>query len=458
MSAVRTVCGKMAARFYSFLLLKDMTDKNHGFPKRFLLLTLLLSAVVSTLFGFASGLVAGNQHLRRQVLATIAPSLEKYVGLDAVAPVGKDDEKKSAMDAAASDEDRTVAVIESASPAVVSIVISKDVPVYEQYYANPFGENQNDLFRQFFENNPGIGIPQYRQKGTERQEIGAGSGFIATADGMIITNRHVVADETAEYTVILQDGTKFPGTVLGRDPVNDIAIMKIEKTEGKDFPFIPLGDSSKLRVGQKVVAIGYALGRFDNTASTGIVSGLERRIQAGDGFNRPEDLFGVVQTDAAINPGNSGGPLLNLRGEAIGVNVAIVQGSQNIGFALPINDIRRVLESVQKGGKISRAFLGVRYVMVNKAIKEKNQLSVDYGALIARGETPGDLAIAPGSPADLAGLVENDIILEVEGKKLTDEYPLFLAVGKFNAGDKVTLKVLHKGQEKQVVITLVERQ
>ncbi|HTK04988.1 MAG TPA: trypsin-like peptidase domain-containing protein [Candidatus Eisenbacteria bacterium] len=436
-----------------------MTDRNSGYPARFLLITLLLSAVVSMLFGFASGLIAGNQHLRRQVLSVLAPSLEKYVGFENPAPEQAKPGQAAPAEAAVSDEDRTVAVVESASPAVVSIVISKDVPVYEQYYANPFGDGQqNDLFRQFFENNPGIGIPQYRQKGTEHQEIGAGSGFLASADGMIITNRHVVADEAAEYTVILQDGRKFPGKVLGRDSINDVAILKIEKADGKDFPFIPLGDSSKLKVGQKVVAIGYALGRFDNTASTGIVSGLERRIQAGDGMNRPEDLFGVIQTDAAINPGNSGGPLLNLRGEAIGVNVAIVQGSQNIGFALPINDIRKVLESVQKGGKISRPFLGVRYVMINKAIKEKNQLSVDHGALIARGDAEGDLAVAPGSPADLAGLVENDIILEVEGKKLTDEYPLFLAIGKFSAGDKVTLKVLHKGKEIQVVVTLVERQ
>ncbi|HTM67720.1 MAG TPA: trypsin-like peptidase domain-containing protein [Candidatus Binatia bacterium] len=429
-----------------------------GLPARFLALTLVLSACVSMLFGFASGMVAGNPVLRKQVLSVIAPPLEKFVDGDGIAATGKAPEPQKPVEGM-SEEDKTVAVVESASPAVVSIVISKDVPVYEQYYANPFGDGQQgDFFQQFFGNQPGIGIPQYRQKGTEHQEIGAGSGFLVSGDGTIVTNRHVVADEGADYTVILQDGRKFPGKVLGRDPVNDIAIIKIDKAaDAKDFPFIPLGDSSKLKVGQKVVAIGYALGRFDNTASTGIVSGLERRIQAGDGMNREEDLFGVIQTDAAINPGNSGGPLLNLHGEAIGVNVAIVQGSQNIGFALPINDIRKVVDSVKKDGRISRAFLGVRYVMINKDIKEKNQLPVDHGALIARGDTQSDLAVSPGSPADVAGLVENDIILEVEGKALSEEYPLFVAIAKYNAGDKVTLKVLHKGKEQQVVITLTER-
>ncbi|MEY4745249.1 MAG: hypothetical protein RL272_1194, partial [Candidatus Parcubacteria bacterium] len=333
-----------------------------------------------------------------------------------------------------------------------------------QYYANPFGDGSgggtgapNDFFQQFFGNNPALGVPQYRQNGTEHKEIGAGSGFIVSADGTVVTNKHVVADEAADYTVIMQDGRKFPGKVLGRDPSNDIAIIKIEKADGKDFPFIPFGDSSKLKVGQRAIAIGYALGRFDNTASTGIVSGLDRSIQAGDGMNQAEDLFGIIQTDAAINPGNSGGPLLNLNGEAVGVNVAIVQGSQNIGFALPINDVRKVVESVAKGGKISRPFLGVRYVMIDKDLKDKNQLPVDYGALVVRGQDKTELAVMPGSPADLAGIVENDIILEVDGKKLGDDNPLFVAVAKHDVGDKVAMKILHKGQEKTVEVTLAEK-
>lgn len=427
-----------------------------GFSKKFFALTLFASALVSVFFGFVSGLVAGNQHLRDSVLSTVSPSLQAYLGAkkDDALDAAAEDSRENVI-TSGSDEDRTIEVIEKMSPAVVSIVISKDVPVYEQYYTNPFGDN--DLFRQFFENNPAVGIPQYRQNGTERKEIGAGSGFIVDPDGYIVTNKHVVIVEDAEYTVILQDGRKFPGKILGRDPSNDIAVLKIDRPDDAGFPFIPFGDSSKLKVGQKVIAIGYALGRFDNTASTGIVSGLERRIQAGDGMNRPEDLFGVVQTDAAINPGNSGGPLLDLHGAAIGVNVAIVQGSQNIGFALPIDDVRRVVESVKTGGRISRPFLGVRYMMITKELKDKNQLTVDYGALVGRGQDASELAVMPGSPADLAGIEENDIILEVDGKKLTEEHPLFVAIGRFGVGDKVKLKVLHKGQEKTIEVTLAER-
>ncbi|HSD12598.1 MAG TPA: PDZ domain-containing protein, partial [Patescibacteria group bacterium] len=183
----------------------------------------------------------------------------------------------------------------------------------------------------------------------------------------------------------------------------------------------------------------------------GIVSAKGRN---GLNMNMYEDF---LQTDAAINPGNSGGPLLNLKGEAIGVNVAIVQGSQNIGFALPINDVRKVVDSVAKGGKISRPFLGVRYVMITKEFQDKNQLPVDHGALVARGQDSTELAVAPGSPADLAGIVENDIILEVDGKPLAEDYPLFVAVARHDAGDKVTMKILHKGQQKTVEVTLGER-
>lgn len=170
-----------------------------------------------------------------------------------------------------------------------------------------------------------------------------------------------------------------------------------------------------------------------------------------------ETLEDLVQTDAAINPGNSGGPLLNLSGEVIGINTAMTQGAQNIGFALPVNKAKRDLEQVKKTGKISYPFLGVRYALINKELKEKNNLSVDYGALIVRGETNTDLAITPGSPADKAGIVENDIILEFNGKKIAEDYSLAKAIQNSQVGDVVTLKILHKGEEKEIKATLTER-
>jgi serine protease Do len=455
-----------------------------SFPRRFFFLTLVSSVLISSVFGFIAGIISADGTVRDQLISAVSPVLKPHTSVA----------QKTAADVAAAattanvapfpptEEQRRIAAVQKVSPAVVSIIISKDMPTYEEYYSNPFsgdsssggaadGSNgsanggsstdpnsgANDFFQQFFANNPGIQVPQYRQNGTQNQEIGAGSGFIVSPDGYIVTNKHVVADTTADYTVVTQSGDKYTAKVLARDPVNDIAVIKIEKKAGdKDFPYVEFGDSSHLKVGQSVVAIGYALGQFTNSVSGGIVSGLQRSIQAGDDTGGDEQLYDVIQTDAAINPGNSGGPLLDLNGKAIGVDVAIVQGSENIGFALPINDVKNAVESVQKGGTITRAYLGVRYVMIDQDIKDKNQLPVDNGALIVRGQDDTELAVAPGSPADLAGLVENDIILEAGGKVLTQDLPLAAVMSTYDVGDKVTFKVLHKGVTKTMTITLGE--
>jgi len=423
-----------------------------------IVVSVVTSAVFSTAFGFAAGFVAGNEQWNAAFLAAMPQPVRSLLA-PPEAPVGPERYTlpflRGSLRPVTGQERAVVDAVKKASPAVVSIVVSKDVPVMEQYFGGI--PDENDYFQQFFRDFPGMnfGIPQYRQNGTEKQEVGAGSGFFVSADGYLVTNRHVVSDESAEYTVITQDGKKFPAEVVGRDTVNDIAMLKVE---GEAFPFISFGDSDQIEVGQSVIAIGYALGRFGNTVSLGIVSGVQRSIEAGDGFNQAESLFDVIQTDAAINPGNSGGPLLNLKGEAIGVNVAIVEGSQSIGFALPINDVRKVVDSLKATGKIVRPFLGVRYVQINKELQKANQLSVDHGALVVRGEKNTDLAVMPGSPADIAGIVENDIILEIEGKEITEDYPLQLAITKFGVGDTISLKILHKGQEKTVEVTLVERQ
>lgn len=430
-----------------------MTEHKPSFSTAFAVIALVTIVGMSSAFGFLGGMIGANPELAGSVLSMFSQEYARKYQEDLAAGSLQPKSDAAAPTLMPTEEERTIAVVEKASPAVVSIVIAKDMPVYEQYYANPFGND--DFFQQFFGDNPGFQVPQMRQKGMEKKDIGAGTGFLVTDDGYIVTNRHVVMDEAAEYTVVLQDESKHAAKVVGRDTANDIAVLKIE---GTGFPHLQFGDSDSLKVGQRVIAIGYALGQFGNSVSTGVISGLRRSIQASNGMAKPEDLYDVIQTDTAINPGNSGGPLLNLKGEVIGVNVAIVQGSQNISFALPANDVKRVIETVKVGGKISRAWLGVRYVMINKDIKAQNQLGVDYGALVVRGEQQTDLAVSPGSPADVAGIVENDIILEADGKKLTESYPLALAIRKLGPGDKVTLKVLHKGKEKMLEVTLTERQ
>ncbi|MFA6551336.1 MAG: trypsin-like peptidase domain-containing protein, partial [Patescibacteria group bacterium] len=309
------------------------------------------------------------------------------------------------------------------------------------------------FFDQFFGGNDSqFLVPGTRQNGTEKQEVGGGTGFIISPDGMIVTNKHVVTDEQAEYTVLMNDEKKYPAKVLARDPVSDLAILKIET---KDLPTVELGDSGNLKVGQSVIAIGNALGEFRNTVSVGVISGLARSITA-DGAGTAEDLTNIIQTDAAINPGNSGGPLLNIAGQVIGINTAVAQGAQGIGFAIPINEVKNSIEAVQKTGKISRPWLGVRYVMLTDDIAKQNNLSVTEGALVARGDNRTDLAVIPGSPADKAGITENDIILEINGQKINSKNLLANALSKFKPGDEVTFKVWHKGEKKDVKVKLEE--
>ena len=351
-----------------------------------------------------------------------------------------------------SEEATVVNIIEKANPAVVSIVISKDVPVIERYYENfnPFGGN--DFFNDFFGNGSfGFRIPQYREKGTEKREVGGGSGFFVSSDGLLITNRHVVDDEDAEYTVLTNDGEKYDAKVLARDSMLDVAVLKVN---GKNFPFLEFGNSDILKQGQKVIAIGNALAEFRNSVSVGVVSGLSRSILAGDLSGKSEFLEGVIQTDAAINPGNSGGPLLNLSGKVIGVNVAVQKGAENIGFALPSNTVKSIAESVKKYGEIIRPYLGVRYIQITKKLKEKNNLPVDYGVLVVRGDKQEELAVIPGSPADIAGIVENDIILSVDGVKLKEGKSLAYLIRQKNVGDTIELKILSKGKEKTLTATL----
>lgn len=357
-----------------------------------------------------------------------------------------------------SQEQAVIKVVKDVSPAVVSIIISKDLPVFEEYYASPFDQFFNDPFFQ-------IQIPQYRQKGTEKKEIGGGSGFIISEDGIVLTNKHVVLDDSADYTVLTNDGQKFPAKVLAKDPTQDLAVLKIEKEKSVDgsgslkaqpFRVVKLGDSDKLEIGQTVVAIGNALGEFRNTVSTGVVSGLSRTITASGG-TFTETLEDVIQTDAAINKGNSGGPLLNLRGEVIGINTATVQDAQSIGFAIPINLAKRDIQQVKSTGQITYPFLGVRYILITDQVQKENKLPVNYGAWVIHGEKAQEVAVAAGSAAEKAGLKDGDIILELNGSKITTENPLAKIIQKYSPGETIALKVLSGEKERTVNAVLGEK-
>jgi serine protease Do len=349
---------------------------------------------------------------------------------------------------AVSEESAVVDIVKQASPAVVSIVISQDVPQLQRMRA-PFGFPFFMMPQGYEDDATGSGNGE-----TTKQTVGHGSGFLVSADGIIVTNKHVVSSASAEYTVMTNTGKEFPATVLARDPNRDIAVLKVE---AHDLPFLQFGDSDNVSVGRTVVAIGNSLGEFSNTVSKGIISGLRRNLVAGSGMGESERLSNIIQTDAAINPGNSGGPLLDLSGKVVGVNVAMAEGAQSIGFALPANQIKKIIDQIQSTGKISTAFLGVRYVMLDPDMQKKESLPLDHGALLLRGNKMTDFAVIPGSPADKAGLVENDIILEIDGVTVDNEHQIADSIADKTVGQTVSLRIWHKGEIKTVSVTLEER-
>jgi serine protease Do len=335
-----------------------------------------------------------------------------------------------------SEDSAVIDVVKKASPAVVSIVVSKDISKLPGFGFNPF-----------------FGYTTSPQDKTPNiQKVGAGSGFFVSADGLILTNRHVVEDVQASYSVVTNDGKSYDATVLARDPINDLAIVKVQISGAQT---LELADSSKIEIGQKVIAIGNSLGEYQNTVTTGVVSGIGRSITAGSSQGS-EQLEGVIQTDAAINPGNSGGPLLNIAGQVVGINTAIDQQGQLVGFAIQSNDAAKAIASFQKSGKIVRPQLGVRYVMITEQLAKDENLPRSVGALIVGGGNTSSPAVLPGSAAEKAGLLEGDIILEVNGQAITEEYTLTRALKNFLAGDTLTLKILQKGQEKEIPVTLGE--
>jgi len=334
-----------------------------------------------------------------------------------------------------------IKIAKDACPAVITIIMSKDLPKVEGFYLVPFqGKN--------------IMMPRTSDKKKERTKVGGGSGFFISKDGYVITSCHVVSDSDADYTVVLEPDKKLKAKVLSRNPINDIAILKVDE---KDMSYLELGNSDDIQLGESVVTIGNSLGEFNDTVSTGIVSGLSRFITAFAGVGQESAMLrGLIQTDAAINPGNSGGPLVNMNGKVIGVNTAVVMGAQNIGFAIPINYAKQDLEEIKKYGKIIRPFLGVKYILLNKEMAQKNKLPVESGALIMR-ENLGESAIIKGSSAEKAGLKEFDIIIECQNEKITEKNPLSHILQKLKVGSQIVLKVVRNKKELKVKIKLEEK-
>jgi serine protease Do len=352
------------------------------------------------------------------------------------------------------DDKKTIAIIKKVMPAVVSIVISKSLVDLEKDMPKemssavpgaPAGEpNEKEK----------IEIPDFMVDKRGMVEVGGGSGFIVSPNGIILTNKHVVSDGKAEYTVILNDGRTFPAIILSRDPINDVAILQIPS---ENLPCLKLGDATKLQLGQSLIAIGNALGIFKNTVSKGIVSGLSRSIMAqADPNAPPQEMRGLIQTDAAINPGNSGGPLVDSKGFVIGVNAAIVSGAQSIGFAIPVNAAKRDVSDMKNYGRIRRPLLGLRYIMIDDTLKEKMNLPVNYGALVMR-ESDRDGAVVPDSPAEKADLKEKDIVLALNSKKLDRNHPIQDFLENMNVGDVIELAVLRNGKQFTTKVTLAER-
>ena len=276
------------------------------------------------------------------------------------------------------------------------------------------------------------------------QNATIGTGFVISEKGIIVTNKHVVDNPDVKYNVVTKDGKKYEIRKVYRDPVLDLAVVQVDAS---DLKALELGDSSKIKVGQTVVAIGNALGRFTNTVTTGVVSGLGRRVVAGDPFSgTAESLDDLIQTDAAINPGNSGGPLLNSAGQVIGVNVATTEGAQNIGFAIPINSVKKITDEFIQTGTVSRPFLGISYRFISKDVAILNE--VPQGAYIQE--------VVVDSSADKAGIETGDIITKIDGQVVDSEKKISETIASKKIGDRLNLTVWNDGEEKQVTATLQE--
>jgi serine protease Do len=364
--------------------------------------------LISLIFGGVGGVLAD-----RIVIPFVEQKLAKQVNV----VIPEKTEKVTVEENSA-----TIESVKKVSPAVVSIVSTVNV---------------QDIFG-----------------GTQTQKSG-GTGFVLTSDGLILTNKHVAGDKNSTYSVLTSDGKDLQASILAIDPANDLAVLRVN---AKNLPVVEIGDSSSLVPGQEVIAIGNALGEYQNTVTAGVVSAIGRAIVAGDTEGGSERIEGAIQTDAAINPGNSGGPLVNIRGQVVGINTAIDQGGQTIGFAIPINLIKPLDNFIKSAreGKIVRPLIGIRYIPITKELASINKLSVSEGALVYKDNNSP--AVVLGSPADDAGIEEGDIITTINGKKIDKDHSLSYLIQQYRPGDEVELVILRDGKEMKVKLKLGEMQ
>lgn len=286
------------------------------------------------------------------------------------------------------------------------------------------------------------------------QEVqGAGTGIIISKDGYVLTNKHVV-DGVDKAEIVLSDGTTYEDVkIVGKDPLNDVAFLKIEGVS--DLKPAELGNSSTVKVGQQVIAIGNSLGQYQNTVTSGIISGIGRPVEASTGGGSGvESLHDLLQTDAAINPGNSGGPLLNAKGQVIGINTAIVENAQSLGFSIPINSTKGLIKGLLLNGKVKRAYLGVRYVAVTPDIAKRNKLSSSSGAYITASGS--SRPVVSGGPADKAGIQSGDIITKVGDISVGSSGDLMTLTGMYMPGEKIEMTILRGDKEIKVTVELGE--
>jgi serine protease Do len=372
-----------------------------------------LSASVLVVLSFFSGAAAD----RLFVLKPIDRFINRQHGMPALEVGEERDQDTVSRLSALLEAGQSVPVIaDLASESVVTVSVKQQQPVFSP-----------ESF--FF----GFGVPEITDVEEVQRDIG--TGFIVSDTGLVVTNRHVVSQRNAEYILIDRAGNEYVVTNIYRDPLNDLAILQV--SDKADLPSLPLGDSDRIQVGEGVIAIGTALGEFRHTVTTGVVSGLGRGIEAGSGRGQTESLDNVIQTDAAINPGNSGGPLLNMKGEVIGVNVAVSLSGQNIGFALPINVIRASLENFEQTGEFDRPFLGVSYQMISERAALLNE--VPQGAYIEQ--------VVSDSAADRMGVRPGDIITVINGISLSTDRDLVSVINQAKIGDDVVVRVWRDGDE-----------
>jgi len=342
-----------------------------------------------------------------------------------------------------SEEEAVIAAVGKARPAVVSIVAKKQVSVSQPtvfVFPNDF------LNDPFMRQQPSGALPRQ-----ELRQIGSGTGFIVDANGLIITNKHVAGDRNASYEVFLNDGRSFPATIAALDPANDIAVLRIST---KGLPTVTLGNSDSIVIGQTAVAIGNSLGRYQNTVTRGVISGTGRTVVAAGATGEREELADIIQTDAAINPGNSGGPLVNTKGEIIGMNTAVDLSGQSIGFAIPINTVKDVITSVEKTGAIQRPWLGIRFTIVTAQLQQQMNLKTKQGAILVPGASASEPAVIETSPAFQAGLREGDVIQKMDNEVIRTSQQVQRVLNHHKIGDTLHLQVMRAEKTLSVDVKL----